>query len=374
LNIGIVDAEIMGNKKHRFPNLVCMKLSGYHKRKGDSVTLLLNYDNIEQYDKVYISKVFTDTSVDLKILELPNVEYGGTGFFYDKATPLKHEIEHCMPDYDLYANWVKQFKNPKKNEFKYYLDYSIGYLTRGCFRKCAFCVNKNSNGVVAHSPIEEFLDNKKKKICLLDDNFLGYSKWKESLLKLQDTNRKFQFKQGLDERLLTEEKTKILFNSKYDEDFIFAFDNIEDKPIIINKLNLIKSIYNRKSQNIKFYVLCGYDKNNKYDDAFWIQDIQSVFERIFILMQYNCKPYIMRYNKCSQSKHKGTYVNLACWANQPHVYTKMSYREFCEADDKRKGGLFKSSTYRYMRDFEKDSPIIAKTYYDVKFTEVNRFR
>lgn len=63
MKIGIIDAELVYNKKHRFPNLVSMKLSAYHKKKSDEVTLLLNYDNISDYDKVYISKVFTDTQV-----------------------------------------------------------------------------------------------------------------------------------------------------------------------------------------------------------------------------------------------------------------------------------------------------------------------
>ena len=35
-----------------------MKISAYHKENGHSVSLLLSYDNIRNYDKVYISKVF----------------------------------------------------------------------------------------------------------------------------------------------------------------------------------------------------------------------------------------------------------------------------------------------------------------------------
>lgn len=35
MKIGIIDADLLGRKKHRFPNLACMKISGYHKEKGD---------------------------------------------------------------------------------------------------------------------------------------------------------------------------------------------------------------------------------------------------------------------------------------------------------------------------------------------------
>ena len=38
--VGIIDAELVGNRQHRFPNLAAMKLSAYHKKRGDVVSLL----------------------------------------------------------------------------------------------------------------------------------------------------------------------------------------------------------------------------------------------------------------------------------------------------------------------------------------------
>ena len=80
MNIGIIDADLIGKKKHRFPNLACMKISAYYKEQGHNVELLLSYDDIENYDKVFISKVFTDTPVPDGILNLSWVEHGGTGY------------------------------------------------------------------------------------------------------------------------------------------------------------------------------------------------------------------------------------------------------------------------------------------------------
>lgn len=34
VKIAIIDADLIGRKNHRFPNLVCMKLSGYYKEMG----------------------------------------------------------------------------------------------------------------------------------------------------------------------------------------------------------------------------------------------------------------------------------------------------------------------------------------------------
>lgn len=372
MNIGIIDADVIGKKKHRFPNLACMKISAYHKSQGHNVKLLMSYDDIENYDKVFISKVFTDTPVPEGVLNLSWVEHGGTGFYYDKAEPLPYEIEHHMPDYHLYDDWAnEQIANGgKRLDFKYYLDYSIGFLTRGCFRQCGFCVNKNYKQVFKHSPLEEFYDQTRKKICMLDDNFLGCPKWKEMLLELQSTGRQFQFKQGLDERLLTDEKCEILFNSKYDGDFIFAFDNINDKKIIEKKAYLIRQYCKNKGQNIKFYVLCGYDDNDKYDLDFWKQDIRNTFERIFILNKYNFKPYVMRFNKYNDSPLYGSYVNIACWCNQPSLFNNLSYKQFCEKDDLRKsGGKGTSATWRYYEQLmEMDEE--CRKYMDIVPSEV----
>ena len=59
--IGIIDADLIGRDKHRFPNLVCEKISAYWKEQGAKTELLLSFDNIKSYDEVFIAKVFTDT-------------------------------------------------------------------------------------------------------------------------------------------------------------------------------------------------------------------------------------------------------------------------------------------------------------------------
>lgn len=366
MNIAIIDADLVGRKRHRFPNLACMKISGYYKEGEHTVTLLTEYKDLESFDKVFISKVFTDTPIDESILKLNNVEYGGTGFFFDKAPNLPCEIEHHMPDYHLYDDWVyAQIETGiKRNEFKEYLDYSIGFITRGCFRKCGFCVNQKYDRVFNHSPLNEFYDPSRKKICLLDDNFFGGKDWKNNLQSLQDTGKQFKFKQGMDERIMNDEKCEMLFKSKYDSVFTFAFDNIEDAPIIEKKLQLIRKYTNKTPM---FYVLCGFDRNNKYDKDYWKQDIIDTFERIKILMKYKCLPYIMRFNKYEESPYRGIYINLARWCNQPSFFKKKSFRQYCEMNGEN------SSTMRYMNGLETDYPEIAKEYFDLRFDQLNEY-
>lgn len=361
MNIGIIDAEIIGKKKHRFPNLACMKISAFHKQKGDLVDLLLSYNNIPEYDKVYISKVFTDTPVPEYLLSLPNVQYGGTGFFYDKAEPLPPEIEHIMPDYHLYDKWVDiQLQNGvKKKQLQYYTDFSIGFATRGCFRNCSFCVNKNYNKSVKCGNISEWVDKSRPYICLLDDNIFACPDWREVFKELQATGKRFQFKQGCDERLLTDEKCEVLFKkSKWIGDYIFAFDNYKDKEIITHKLDLLRR---HTKKMCKFYCFCGFNHDAEiYNTKFWIKDLHELFLRIEILMQYSCLPYIMRHANYEKSPFKGMYVTVARWCNQPSFYKKMSFREFCVANGQNSGA------YKYLTEFEMLYPQF-KDFFDMKF-------
>lgn len=365
MKIGIIDADLVGRRKHRFPNLACMKISGYYKKLGYDVHLLTEYKDLELFDKVFISKVFTDTPIQEDVLKMDNVEYGGTGFYFDKAPNLACEIEHHMPDYHLYDEWVQSEidRGIKKSAFDDYLKSSIGFTTRGCFRKCDFCVNKKYDCALLHSPVEEFLDVERQRISLWDDNFLAYPKWRDILADLKATNKYFQFRQGLDLRLITDEKALKFKDAKYFGDFIFAFDSIEDKEVIESKLKIWK---NHITKTTKLYVFCGFDRKDKWDQEFWEQDIIDTFERIKILMKYKCLPYIMRFNRYEESPYRGIYITLARWCNQPSMFKKNSFRQYCR--DVKSNGV-NGAAYKYMEQFEKDHPEIAKQYFDLRYED-----
>ena len=391
MKVGIIDADLLGRNKHRFPNLVCEKLSAYWKERGAEVKLLMDYDQIDLCDEVYISKVVTDTpvpdwisrNVNMDTGEVtlpPNIHVGGTGFFFAHAPNLDEEIEHHMPDYDLYNEWIESEVNKARDlaeksgkhfneysyrvQFKEYTDYSIGFVTRGCFRKCPFCVNQKYDHVFRHSPLNEFYDPKRKKICLLDDNVLGCSEWRDIIDEILKLGKPFKFKQGLDERVLTEEKCEILFNANYDGDYTFAFDNISDYELIHKKLQLIRRY--TKATNIKFYVLVGFEST----DA---KDIENMWKRVALLMEYQCLPYIMRYQNKNESpwedsKYRGMYITMARWCNQPNFFKKKSFREYCEANQERiktEGKI--CSSMRALIDFEEEYPEIARKYFDMRY-------
>ena len=55
LRIGLHDSEQEYIQHKTFPNYALMKISAYHKSKGDNVEWWLP---LSQYDKVYSSKIF----------------------------------------------------------------------------------------------------------------------------------------------------------------------------------------------------------------------------------------------------------------------------------------------------------------------------
>ena len=340
----------------------------------------LDYRDIEDYDLVFISKVFSKTAVPDEVLTKPNVKYGGTGFFYSDAPLLPPEIEHIKPDYHLYDDWIKgridNGANP--SEFTYYTDYSIGFLTRGCFRKCAYCVNKDKIASVRHSNILEFTDENRKKLCFLDDNFFACKDWRSIIEEVKSCGKKFQFKQGLDERLLNEEKIHELAAWNYDGAYIFAFDDIDDKEIIEGKLQQIYTLYPSFKKNLRFYVLCGFDRNEKWDLNFWLKDIEDTFKRCFILAKYSALPYIMRYEKCYDSEFSGLYSTIASWANQPNIFKKFDFATYsmCRGMSNENYKKYKrdirsylkeigkkGASWRYMEDILIRYPQIANKYF-----------
>lgn len=390
MKIAIIDADLISRRNHRFPNLVCMKLSGYYKSMGCDVSLKMDYENLTEYDKVFISKVFMDTEIpfesgdkslkteqsiynyykDNPILNLPNVEWGGTGFYFDKSPKLSVDIEHHMPDYHLYDEWVAVQKENgvKQKDLVWYTDFSIGFTSRGCVRKCQFCVNKNYNKCSLHSPLSEFVDESRPYICLLDDNIFACPHWKQVFDALIATGKKFQFKQGCDERLMTDEKCEYLFNKvKWYGDVIFAFDNIKDKDLIIDRLEMIRR---HTHKQVRFYVFTGFNHLNPgfYDQEFYHRDMRDLFERIRVLMQYGCIPYIMRYKDCYESPYTSVYSNVARWCNQISFFKKKSFREFAISDQK----YYKTecSAVKSVKLIEKDFPDVAAEYFDMKFEEI----
>ncbi len=379
--VALVDADLLdGGTRH--PNLALLKLAGFLHDHNICFRLIESEDeDISEYNLIYISKVFSFTKnpkffnleKEIQKGKRPKFRWGGTGFYalesndehfvqcrIEDMARLENDeflnrypnmregkemgisMAHQMPFYDLYKPFVENRirEGKKKSYYKDYLYYSIGFLTRGCFRQCPFCVNRLERRIIPHSKLECFLDNerdengklKRPYIYLWDDNFLASSPrvWRPLLKELQETGRPFQFRQGLDERILAEspygeEIAETLSKCKYHGDYIFAFDNWSDRSKIEKALKIWKR-HNKKET--KFYLFCGFKLTPDNDDRLY-QDVWEIFQRIKILMQYGCLGYIMRHEDYHNHELSNIYVQIARWCNQPGFYKKMSFWEFC---------------------------------------------
>lgn len=407
LRIGIMDADLLDNGT-RHPNLALLKISGYCKSFGHNVRLIQSYDEVAKdgqinyldFDLLVMSRVFKFTQVpDMIYLMIKQgfIAYGGTGFFEINGPVLPKAVEHFKPDYTLYNDYIEWKtggdEKKKKRDWDDYISYSIGFTTRGCIRHCDFCVNRLSNGVAYWSPVKEFLDESRPKIYLWDDNIMAAPPrvFKLVMDDLQATGKPFQFRQGMDIRLMTDEKAKLLCSVKYYGDYIFAFDHYrmddpKEKKQVEQTLRGLDIWTKYCTKETKLYVLVAFDGQDE-------EDIEGAFFRIKTLMEYGCLPYIMRFEEYHNSRFESLYTQLARWCNQPSFFKKMSFRQYCVRNEEYHQGIQYDnakgvynnklifpegftpkprycSCYRAMIEFEKEFPEIAEKYFDLRFEDL----
>ena len=304
LRIGLSDVD-----GHNYPNIPLMKISAWHKAKGDEVSW---YDPMfsGHMDKVYVSKVFSFSPDFEYYIDADEVQYGGSGYcislvngkeVYDKSKDkdLPYEIEHIYPDYSLYG----------------ITDTAYGFLTRGCPRGCSFCHVEAKEGRRSYkvADLSEFWKGQ-KNIVLSDPNILACREWKDLLQQLIDSKSWVDFNQGLDIRLMTEEKAEMLKQIKTKE-LHFAWDRYQDKDKILPKFQMFKDITQIRERQLLVYVLCNFDTTLEQD-----------LERVYTLRKMGYWAYVMLYDK--EHIPKGHILRkLQRWVNNRFVFAS------CESFD-----------------------------------------
>lgn len=306
LRIGLIDVD-----SHRFPNLPLMKISAYHKTKGDSVEWYkpLFHSMGEPFDKVYMSKIFSFTPDYPYFVNAKEISKGGSGYcislidgkeVFDKSKDIElpYEIEHIYPDYSLYPEQTK--------------DTAYGFLTRGCPRGCDFCHVKAKEGLKSYkvADLSEFW-NGQKNIVLCDPNILACKDWKSLLQQLIDSKAWIDINQGLDIRLMTEEKAEMIKKLKMKK-LHFAWDRYEDKDIVIPKFKMFKEITNIDIRKLLVFILCG-DREKRV--------LKTDLERIYTLQEIGYWSYVMLYDK--ENIPRGHELRkLQRWVNNKFVFAK----------------------------------------------------
>lgn len=300
--------------KTKYPPLGLMKIAAYHKRLSDRVVFVkgcIHEMRSEHWDRVYVSSLFTYYwNQTVKAIE-----------YYQNSTPRKSDvivggvlatllqddlesktgatvipglldtpgildpgnktiIDTLTPDYGIL----------NETNFTYELQNSyIGYSTRGCPNKCDFCaVNQIEPKFNGYLPLRrqiqliEELYGEKRDLILLDNNVLaserfkdiiqdikalGFEKgakysYKNKVGRISTVNRYVDFNQGLDARLLTEEKMALLSEIAI-RPVRIAFDDIRFRKLYTEKVRLAAKygfvhlsnyiLYNFKDHPMDFY-------------------------------------------------------------------------------------------------------------------------
>lgn len=284
----------------KIPNLALMKLARYHVNKGDNVFL----KKCDNPDKVYVSVVF-EKNVS-KVEPIKNmydcpVEIGG--YYYNKELNLPDEIEHLKPYYDLYPN----------------CNASYGFTTRGCIRKCAFCIVWRKEGMIKPvADIYEFLDRKYRDIILLDNNILASPKHFFTVTEqIINEDLRVDFNQGCDIRLMTDKFAKRLSELSR-KDLRFAFDSVATEPQVRKGSKLLNKY---GVGGCMFYILVGFDTT-----------IEEDLHRVKVLTDLKMRCYIMRHKNSYTSKDRLIYKAMGSWVNGGQFQTVMSLKEYMKVN------------------------------------------
>lgn len=291
--------------KNPFPPLGLMRISTWHKNKGDKVDFIRDNTTSDffgyqppklkrHYDIIYITSLFTyhfrEVIKSIKFYQnkYPNarIKVGGvmatllpelikkeTGITPHRG--LFYEVEESPPDYSLFPTFP----------------FSITRTTKGCIRKCRFCaVPLIEPKFFVRENWEKDINPNSKKIIFWDNNWLASPNFYKDIEKLKKIGKPFDFNQGLDCRLFDEEKAKLLSETKLDP-LRFAFDSPAQEGYIQNAIKLARK---HGFNDIRVYVL--FNSEEVYDTP------EYFYYRINELNKLKVDVYPMRYRPINSTK------------------------------------------------------------------------
>lgn len=277
--VGLHDSD-----KTDFPNYALMKISAWHKAQGDTVEWWIPF---LQYDRVYSSKVFTFTE-ECPYLP-PDTIKGGTGYgIYDE---LPQEIDDMFPDYSIY---------PK-------VDYAIGFLTRGCIRKCPWCVVPKKEGHIRpYRTWQEIKRPDSRDIVFMDNNVLACPHGVEQMKDMIGKKVRVDFNQGLDARLITPEIAEILSKLKWIRHIRMSCDTDAMLDVVLTAIDRLKD------KGVKPYKVFVY---------LLVQDIESAERRAIALRNVGAGAFAQPYRDFTNNEEPPDELKrFARWVNHKAIF------------------------------------------------------
>lgn len=309
--IGLIDID------GKLPNLALMKISNYYKSLGEHVEFV-NPKGV--YTKIYASTIFSKskpTCIAL-IQRYGNlIEIGGSGFDIEKKLP--PEIEKMQPDYDLYTvEMIYQRikggigkKETKIAKAQTIINAGMGFTSRGCIRKCDFCLVWRKEGNFCNVAEIKDLINPKSNILILNDNNLSADPHAiEKLREIRDRGLVVDINQGIDIRLMTDELGKALREVKHLRSLHFSWDLMEFENQVIQGIQTLSKYI----KPYKFMCFCLVGYNTEFSED---------MERFRKLVELKVDPFIMIYNQKKDERLK----HFARWVNS-RIYKVVDFEDY----------------------------------------------
>jgi len=266
----------------RNTNIALEKIRMYYQQQGEKVQDYLPLQH-SIYEKIYCGSMFTFSN---KSYVTDDMICGGSGF--DLTTNLPNEIEAMKPKINM------------------------GFTTRGCIRKCPFCIVPQKEGnIKITGDIYDFWDGKSSEIIILDNNILAIPEHFEMVCnQILKENLKVDFNQGLDIRLVHNGIAETLSRLKYSKQLRFSWDDVkEEKKIFKGIGEVIKYI---APWELMFYVLIGFDSTHEEN-----------YYRVMKLKEMGIDSFVMPYDK-----HDEYQRDFARWVNHKAIFKSVDWKDY----------------------------------------------
>lgn len=271
----------------KMANIALMKIARYHRGLGDDVAFhdpLFDQDT----DLLYCSKLFRFTP-DYAYQGRAHVVTGGTG--YDIASTLPEEIDRLDPDYSIYPD----------------CDYSMQFFSRGCVRRCPFCVVRAKEGYIY--PVKPMaLNPQGNRIEILDNNFFANPEWRKAVDQIFAWGQPINL-HGVDVRMLTEDQAKVLNTLPHHKRIHIAWDN----PRTDIAKHIRRMLKHVPAYKIMCYVLIGY----------WSTPEEDLY-RVERLRELGVDPFVMPFDKSDTYQRR-----FARWVNHKAIFKSCSFLDYC---------------------------------------------
>lgn len=190
--------------------------------------------------------------------------------------------------------------------------FSIQFFSRGCIRKCPFCLVREKEGYIRSvHPVD--LNPKGEWIEVLDNNFFANPRWKEAIDYLIKAGQMVNF-HGVDVRIMNEEQAFYLSKLKLKRRIHIAWD-LPDIDLTEKLREVTKYI---KPRNLSCYVLVGFNST-----------IEQDMYRLNRLKELGISPFVQPYRDFNNDRKPTLYEkDIAQWANKHQIFKSCDFADF----------------------------------------------